>query len=63
MVILKFNKVLEKHRARIVNWVIIILVLSISFDLSFWKQDKKIIYWDALHYYSYLPATFIYHDL
>lgn len=63
MVISKFNKVLEKHRARIVNWVIIILVLSISFDLSFWRQDKKIIYWDALHYYSYLPATFIYHDL
>ena len=28
-----------------------------------WKDEKRVIEWDAISYYAYLPATFIYHDL
>jgi len=60
---IKIFNILVQNRPRIVNWLIIVLIISISFNLSFWKQDKRIIYWDALHYYSYLPATVIYKDI
>lgn len=28
-----------------------------------WKDDRRVIEWDAVSYYAYLPAAFIYHDL
>jgi glycosyltransferase involved in cell wall biosynthesis len=28
-----------------------------------WKDEQRVIEWDAISYYAYLPATFIYHDL
>jgi glycosyltransferase involved in cell wall biosynthesis len=28
-----------------------------------WKEEQRVIEWDAISYYAYLPATFIYHDL
>lgn len=30
---------------------------------GFWKEEKRVIEWDVISYYAYLPATFIYHDL
>ncbi len=45
--------------------VIFIVVLSttiVMMDLKLWKKDR-IICWDVNHYYVYVPATFIYHDL
>lgn len=47
------------------NSVIIIIILTIfciNFSLKLWKKDK-VIEWDVIWYYSYLPATFIYDDL
>jgi len=47
--------------------------LMIAFILTFmtfnmlnvkhWKQEQRVIEWDAISYYAYLPAAFIYHDL
>jgi glycosyltransferase involved in cell wall biosynthesis len=28
-----------------------------------WRDEKRVIEWDAISYYAYLPAAFIYHDL
>jgi|WetSurMetagenome_2_1015567.scaffolds.fasta_scaffold29704_2 glycosyltransferase involved in cell wall biosynthesis len=27
-----------------------------------WKKENRVIEWDVISYYAYLPATFIYHD-
>lgn len=44
--------------------IIIITVISVDLNLSFWKrQPGRIISNDIIEYYAYLPATFIYHDI
>jgi MFS family permease len=44
--------------------LIIFLVVSIyTIHIGYWKRNDKIISKDVLHYYAYLPATFIYHDI
>lgn len=45
------------------HFVIIISILWTMFNIRFWKQERRVIYWDVLEYYSYLPAAFIYNDL
>lgn len=52
------------------NWL---SALTIAFIITFmtvnmlsvkhWKDEQRVIEWDAISYYAYLPATFIYHDL
>jgi hypothetical protein len=32
-------------------------------DVKHWKEEQRVIEWDAISYYAYLPAAFIYHDL
>ena len=45
----------------------VVLVLTITvwyaLDIQYWKQKRYIIAGDVLHYYAYLPATFVYQDL
>jgi hypothetical protein len=48
---------------RLANWFIIASLLFAFFSYKLWKYEKKVIFWDVLEYYSYLPATFIHHDL
>ncbi|HAD98304.1 MAG TPA: hypothetical protein DCG19_12915, partial [Cryomorphaceae bacterium] len=43
-------------------WLLSAVVLALFFTSKFWKSDQ-LISWDISLYYSYLPATFIYHDL
>ncbi len=45
--------------------IIIILTVIIwrNFNLSDWNRPNKVILWDVVSYYSYLPATFIHHDI
>ena len=43
--------------------LIVIIYIWVSFNVRLWRKDKTIIYWDAISYYAYLPANFIYHDL
>jgi len=52
------------------NWL---SALTIAFIMTFmtvnmlvvkhWKDEQRVIEWDAISYYAYLPATFIHHDL
>jgi hypothetical protein len=41
---------------------VIISAYSI-FNLKHWNKDNRIIVWDVISYYGYLPATFIYDDV
>jgi hypothetical protein len=43
--------------------IIILTVAIYSNDIRYWQRNDRIIAGDILHYYAYLPATFIYHDL
>ena len=47
---------------RLFNWLIIGVILFTDLNLKYWKDPDKVIAWDAISYYAYLPATFIYHD-
>lgn len=42
--------------------ILVALVYSI-FNVKIWKQEKRVINWDVLEYYSYLPATIIHEDI
>jgi len=52
------------------NWIsaltlILIITLMTATMLSekHWNDEQRVIEWDAISYYAYLPAAFIYHDL
>ena len=45
-----------------ISWVIAIVLALTVFNQSKWK-DRTVLKHDMYVYYSYLPATFIYHDL
>jgi hypothetical protein len=52
------------------NWIsVLTLTLLIAFmtvtmlSEKHWKEEQRVIEWDAISYYAYLPATFIYRDL
>lgn len=45
---------------RIVNWAIFAFIIYSSVNIDVWKN--RIIEWDVISYYEYLPATFIYKD-
>lgn len=47
-------------------WLLLITMIWSFFSLKKWghaETDQKIINWDVTSYYSYLPATFIHHDV
>jgi len=43
--------------------IVAIVILSIDNNLGLWKSDGRVIIHDVYPYYSFLPATFIHHDL
>jgi len=34
-----------------------------DFNVKIWKNPTRVIQWDVIDYYGYLPAAFIYHDI
>ncbi len=57
-----FHLLSASFNSKTVVFLIVIIVLVRSLDLGYWKNHDKIISWDVISYYAYLPATFIYHD-
>ena len=43
--------------------ITILTILVINNSLKYWGKDKRIIEWDVIIYYAYLPATFIFDDI
>lgn len=44
-------------------WIVIIAVAYSNHYNKFWKEQGRIIAYDVISYYQYLPAVFIYHDI
>tara|TARA_B100000809_G_scaffold84190_2_gene82595 strand:- start:4319 stop:5698 length:1380 start_codon:yes stop_codon:yes gene_type:complete len=47
-------------------WIIILLVFISTytiFNMKHWDKEDRVIVWDVVDYYGYLPATFIYGDV
>jgi len=47
-------------------WALLIslfVVIYINFDYAKWNDPKRILIYDVLSYYSYLPAIFVYNDI
>ncbi len=49
--------------SKLVIFVTAIIVLLCMFNVKFWKQKNRVICWDVISYYAYLPATFVYDDV
>ena len=45
-----------------VAFIIIFMTVNML-SVKHWKDEQRVIEWDAISYYAYLPAAFIYHDL
>jgi hypothetical protein len=60
---MKFFKAIRKPFSYYLIWLILLVQLLILNGTKIWKNEKRVIYWDVLEYYSYLPATFIYGDV
>ncbi|MDM8003930.1 MAG: glycosyltransferase family 2 protein [Bacteroidota bacterium] len=52
------------------NWLSLLTVILLVAFMSgvmlkekLWNDEKRVIEWDAISYYAYLPAAFIYNDL
>ena len=43
--------------------LIIFFMAGNMLEVKHWKEERRVIEWDAISYYAYLPALFIYHDL
>jgi len=41
----------------------VFIIALLIFTSKIWRQEKQVIYWDVISYYSYLPATFIFNDI
>ncbi len=58
----KFHQTM-KYLPKISIFIILIASFWYSLDIEYWKRTDRIISWDVLHYYAYLPAVFIYNDI
>jgi hypothetical protein len=59
--VLQFIKKIEKD-----IWVILLLIFISTytiFNLKHWNKENRVIAWDVVSYYGYLPAAFIYDDV
>ena len=48
--------------SRIANWAIFAFIIYTSVDISVWNDKNRVIEWDVISYYEYLPTAFIYKD-
>ncbi len=48
--------------SKIAIYIIIISSVFILFKYKYWQKENRVIVWDVISYYAYLPATFIYFD-
>ncbi len=68
----RFKSFLKDLKARVhprFSFILLILILFVwllkAFSIGAWEGEKaedRVIYWDIVSYYSYLPATFIHGD-
>ncbi|MCF6242623.1 MAG: hypothetical protein L3J74_14915 [Bacteroidales bacterium] len=54
---------LKPGYSKIAIYIIIISNVFILFKYKYWRDENRVIAWDVISYYAYLPATFIYNDI
>jgi len=55
-----------KRYSDLSKWVIYLIVTVVIYtqlNIKYWQSKDRVICWDVISYYAYLPATFIYKDL
>jgi hypothetical protein len=58
------NKIISKLTfSKLIVLLILTGLLIINNNLSYWKKENRVIIWDVVSYYGYLPAAFIFDDL
>lgn len=64
MIMKKFNSVFKWRNplSLLVGILALVIWFSVIFKIAPWEKNK-VIKWDVIDYYGYVPATFIYHDL
>jgi glycosyltransferase involved in cell wall biosynthesis len=53
----------EKWLSAVTVAFIITFMTFNMLNVKHWKEEQRVIEWDAISYYAYLPAAFIYNDL
>jgi len=48
--------------AMTITFIITFMIINMV-SVKHWKEEQRVIEWDAISYYAYLPAAFIYNDL
>ena len=43
--------------------LVMVTAIWSDFNVKIWKTPGRVIQWDVIDYYGYLPAAFIYHDI
>lgn len=61
--VLKFGLEGKKWISALTIALIIAFMTVTMLSEQHWQDEQRVIEWDAISYYAYLPATFIYHDL
>ncbi|MHC1732386.1 MAG: glycosyltransferase family 2 protein [Bacteroidales bacterium] len=61
--VLKFS-LADKNWISAVTMTLLVVYMTVTmFSEKHWKEEQRVIEWDVISYYAYLPATFIYRDL
>ncbi|MCD4746860.1 MAG: hypothetical protein K8R58_11235 [Bacteroidales bacterium] len=50
-------------KARITNWIMLFIIIYTTFNLHYWTSSNRVICWDIVSYYAYLPSAFIHNDI
>jgi len=58
-----FQKFKNFSISKLTILLLVVMVLYYQLHFQYWKDKNRIIAWDTISYYAYLPATFIYKDI
>jgi len=61
--ILRYGLAGKKWLSAVTVAFIITFMTVNMLNVKHWKEEQRVIEWDAISYYAYLPAAFIYNDL
>ncbi len=54
---------MKKYFVALSMTLVLATVIFSDFNVKIWKTPGRVIQWDVIDYYGYLPAAFIYHDI
>jgi len=54
---------MKKYFVALSITLVLITAIFSDFNVKIWKTPGRVIQWDVIDYYGYLPVAFIYHDI